>query len=132
MITEMDIYWAFRLSTISEVSSMIATISAAILVLGVIFSISLWIEEQDSNGLKLRRIVKKTLIAVAISLFLSTTAYVFVPTTKQYIAMKVVPAIVNNQKIQSISDKSLQVVEKILDIKLNELEKEIQPPTEKK
>ena len=47
---------------------------------------------------------------------LSISALTFLPSTKQMAAIYVVPAIVNNEKVQNISNKSLDISNQLLDL----------------
>lgn len=42
------------------------------------------------------------------------TAWVFTPSSKTYAAMKVLPAIVNNQRIQGVAESALELTERFL------------------
>lgn len=42
------------------------------------------------------------------------TAWVFTPSSKTYAAMKVLPAIVNNQRIQGVAENALELTERFL------------------
>ena len=42
------------------------------------------------------------------------TAYIFTPSSKTLAAMKVLPAIVNNQRIQGVAENALELTERFL------------------
>lgn len=46
--------------------------------------------------------------------FVFLTAWVFTPSSKTYAAMKVLPAIVNNQRIQGVAESALELTERFL------------------
>lgn len=58
--------------------------------------------------------------SVALTLFLLFcglaffTAYIFTPSSKTLAAMKVLPAIVNNQRIQGVAENALELTERFL------------------
>lgn len=46
--------------------------------------------------------------------YFSMTAWVFIPSSKTLAAMKVLPAIVNNQRIQGVAENALELTERFL------------------
>jgi len=42
------------------------------------------------------------------------TAWVFIPSSKTLAAMKILPAIVNNQRIQGVAENALELTERFL------------------
>lgn len=55
---------------------------------------------------KVRNITFKIAFAVLLPLgFILSAAHVFIPSTKEYCAIKVIPAIVNNEKIQDLGNE---------------------------
>ena len=53
------------------------------------------------------------LFALLLGIF-SMTAWVFIPSSKTLAAMKVLPAIVNNQRIQGVAESALELTERFL------------------
>jgi hypothetical protein len=53
------------------------------------------------------------LFALLLGIF-SMTAWVFIPSSKTLAAMKVLPAIVNNQRIQGVAENALELTERFL------------------
>ena len=51
------------------------------------------------------------LFALLLGIF-SMTAWVFIPSSKTLAAMKVLPAIVNNQRIQGVAENALELTER--------------------
>lgn len=65
--------------------------------------------------------------SVALTLFLvffglaCFTAFIFIPSSKTLAAMKVLPAIVNNQRIQGVAESALELTERFLQDNLETL-----------
>ena len=53
------------------------------------------------------------LFALLLGIF-SMTAWVFIPSSKTLAAMKVLPAIVNNQRMQGVAENALELTERFL------------------
>ena len=52
---------------------------------------------------------------------LSLIAWVFIPSSQTLAAMKVLPAVVNNQRIQGVAENALELTEQFLQDKLESL-----------
>lgn len=116
MLTSMDMYWLTRLDSlntwlwivviISGLASMVAVLAAMIAT-----------ATRDRCAVYLRRIAKY----VVTVFFVFGTGSVLVPTTKEMVAIYVVPAIANNEQVRSIPDTALKLADEYLKQKLDEL-----------
>ena len=122
MLTETTMYWITRidylLNTVNGICmlgtlvSLIAGISLAICL--IVKAVCAADDEDYIIASKISSIARRLLIAAAAVATLAQAAWVFIPSTKDYIAIKVVPAIVNNEKLQNISTEFVDVAEQWL------------------
>lgn len=109
MITPMQMYWFLKLDDIRAACGLSVGLMAAI----VGFSLLTYFNEDE------RSIKKKAIAGVVFGIFigaLSSAALIFLPSTKQMAAIYVVPAIANNEKIQQIGGKTLDISNQLLDL----------------
>lgn len=97
-----EIYWIFKLDDIHGWLEGVTLLLGFICCLLVIFSFvgtTLCLDGTDSDKKVKSRLYKATLFAFILFLFVSI-GNVFLPTTKQMVAIKVLPAIVNSESVQ--------------------------------
>lgn len=127
MITESSIYWITRLDMIVGWMTIFITFGTFLTVASVICFYILKYGKpcyQEENNEKFAKLwIRKLWISIPFFV-IGGLGQTFIPTTNQYVAIKVIPVIANNQKIGNISDKTLKFIEKTLDIKISELEKQ--------
>ena len=102
-ITASDIFWIGAMDKI-EIG----------LIVMFLFALLLVFMAADSSS------VAVFLFALLLGIF-SMTAWVFIPSSKTLAAMKVLPAIVNNQRIQGVADSALELTERFLQDNLETL-----------
>lgn len=111
MITPMQMYWLLKLDDILNTSTLVFTLSMFAFVLcfvvGKIYEDDVCYEDAYK---KLRRVRNVSFWFV---LFFGSIM-TFLPTTKQLAAIYVIPAIVNNEKVQNIGNKTLDISEDLL------------------
>jgi len=116
MISGWELYWITRLSALKGVLGVALCIGGFV---WVIFT-SLVMLDDDINlnewGKKWYKLWTLSLVLVLMTLWL-------VPTTEEMFAIKVLPEIVNNEKVQHIPQKALDYVDKWLESQLEELRK---------
>ena len=95
-ITASDIFWIGAMDKISF----------GLIITALFFGLLLFlVSDQGSVGL--------FLFVLLLSLG-SFTAWVFAPSSKTLAAMKILPAIVNNQRIQGVAESALELTERFL------------------
>ena len=102
-ITASDIFWIGAMDKI-EIG----------LIVMFLFALLLVFMAADSSS------VAVFLFALLLGIF-SMTAWVFIPSSKTLAAMKVLPAIVNNQRIQGVAESALELTERFLQDNLETL-----------
>lgn len=118
-ITQSSIYWITRLDHINSALITFLVISSFITVIGVIgFLVNKADLMQYADGNYTNREAKvyakifKRIFQVSIPVFVLCLAGVlFVPTTKEVCAIKIIPALVNNQQIQGVGTDVLQLAQ---------------------
>ena len=104
MITESAIYWVTRLDALTNLVMFVTIIS---FIFVIIFGIASCIVIGERNSVlndKGNLILPiKLLVGSIISLVICMTLAVFVPTTKEYAAMKILPKIANDEVLNTLS-----------------------------
>lgn len=119
MITSMEMYWLLKLDDIYMLVSCAAALTTGVFVVSFL---AYKLAGVDGN----KQAQKTSGIAALVSLVCSVLLWcvvTFIPTTKQMAAIYVVPAIVNNEKVQQIGNKTLDISEQLLDLTKEYLEK---------
>lgn len=98
-ITAWDIYWITRLDGIREVASFIACPS---LVFTIIGAIAMTFARGADAPKEVVKAISRMMTAFAVSAVVFLTACVFLPSTKEMCAIKVIPLIANNQDVQGL------------------------------
>ena len=109
MITPMQMYWLLKLDDIRVLCGFSVGIIAAVMA----FSLLTYLNEEENS------IKKKATVGFIYSIFglcLSISALTFLPSTKQMAGIYVVPAIANNEKVQNIGNKTLDISNQLLDL----------------
>lgn len=102
-ITASDIYWIGAMDKISLGLIFLACLSALL----IICAIQIYSGAMALFG---------ALLGIA-----CTTAFIFIPSSQTMAAMKVLPAVVNNQRIQGVAENALELTEQFLQDKLESL-----------
>lgn len=111
MITPMQMYWLLKLDDILNISTLVFIISMFAFVLCfVVGKIYEDVGCYEDAYKKLRRVRNVSFWFV---LFFGSIM-TFLPTTKQLAAIYVIPAIVNNERVQNIGNKTLDISEDLL------------------
>ena len=122
-MTPTMMYWITRLDGIRDLLNSLDTLTSILTICGLAvscitaiicmamcsepYSISENIEDSDYKFVQnIRNYTAKVTFCVFVPInILFSTAYVLTPSMKEYCAIKVVPAIVNNEKIQEFGDE---------------------------
>ena len=118
MITPMQMYWLLKLDDICGFSILVLTVALLVFFFCTIGKLAFCDELWNT-----KRITKTRNIALCVALFFGSIV-TFVPSTKQMAAIYVVPAIVNNEKIQQIGGKTLDISNQLLDLTKEYLEEQ--------
>lgn len=110
MITPMQMYWLLKLDDICGFSIVVLTVASLVFFFCTIGKRAFCDELCNTKSITTTRN-----IALYVALFFGFIA-MFVPTTKQMAAIYVVPAIVNNEKIQQSGGKTLDISNQLLDL----------------
>ena len=106
MITESTLYWITRLDNFYFMFLVMLALFAGVGLVSalIVFDNSCTREERD--------FAKRLFNFFAIPILLvAILGLVFVPTTKEMCAIKVIPAITQNEKVQNLGDKTLSLAE---------------------
>ena len=109
MITETTLYWITRLDNINAFLGILLALS--IFAAAVFFIIRVHPDCTSDE----QRIGKLGFLLVIPFVFVFSLGLVLLPTTKEMCAIKVIPALVNNEKIQGIGDKALTFANEWMD-----------------
>jgi magnesium-transporting ATPase (P-type) len=102
-LTSKQMYWLLMLDNISLMTSFVTIVGGvALLVTAIGFLV---IQESIDPFKKLKKFWLTSITVVAVCALLGT----FIPTTKQMAAIIVVPKIVNNEQVQQMPDKVLNL-----------------------
>ena len=112
IITSSDIYWITRLDTLHESVGVIACVSMVVaLVIHMIASIERSIEKTAVGNWNAAIHIANRLLCISI---ISGIIIIFLPTTKEAIAMKGIPMILNNEKVQQAAVDSVDGAAEII------------------
>ncbi len=125
MITETEMYWITRLDNIHTLFTVFTVISSIICGGGLFirFMINLMADKSKGEGEPFMGSTRVLPWIMPPLVLIFSSCLVFIPTTKEYVAIKVVPLIVNNQDVQGIGKE-------IVDLAKNWLE-ELKPIKER-
>jgi hypothetical protein len=104
------LYWVTRLDEIKNVCFGFGFISLLLFCVFIIMNLAYFFEENDFLWNKHFAVFSLTLSGFMLCLILGITA-LFIPTTKEAIAIIVIPKIVNNERVQQLPPKMLDLVD---------------------
>ena len=106
IITPMQMYWFTRLDSFDGLFFAMTIVGGIVTFSGIIPYIGM-----SAEGDSAAKYVKSVLKISVVSLILGVLGLMFVPTQKEAAAIYGIPAIINNQKVQSIGTNTLNVAE---------------------
>jgi hypothetical protein len=112
MITESTIYWITRLNSILAI---LGVAGSLLVIAGAILTVcwhANWYRDGDREIFRKR--VKHPMLPI-IAGFCMLISMAFVPTTKQMCIIKVLPMIVNNEQVQQLPNKVVELANDWLD-----------------
>lgn len=105
-ITTMQLYWIIKLDSILNAALLFILISGICVTIGLIGVIWCKIDEIFKDYIYIwRKILKYSLLIFIVSLCFK----IFLPTTKEIAAIIVLPKIINNEKLQEIPNKVMDL-----------------------
>ena len=110
MITPMQMYWLLKLDDIITGCALMC----GVLVGCVLLSALAFCYAKDVENKKVGNYASIAFLLSVMGLIFFSAVTVFLPSTKQMAAIYVVPAIVNNERVQNIGNKTLDVSEDLL------------------
>lgn len=117
MITPAQMYWLLKLDDINVACSIAVTFSILVLLVSTVILCASF----ESGDFKIYKQMRISVFVSLLSAILFSCAVTFLPTTKQMAAI-IVPAIANNEKIQQIGGKTLDISNQLLDLTKEYLE----------
>ena len=104
MITESTIYWVTRLDALTNLATAVSLISVIFIIASIIASCIVVGERHSTLNDDGKLILPiKFLISSIIILVVCATLLVFVPTTKEYAVIKILPKIANDEVLNTLS-----------------------------
>lgn len=111
MITPMQIYWILKLDVIHMASGFMFFTGLLLMLVCGLGTLIFSDEYSPKTAKSFRNIVTWVGVPLAV---IGGLVNVFIPTTKQMVAIHVVPAIANNERVQNIGNKTLDISEDLL------------------
>lgn len=113
MITPMQMYWLLKLDDIISVS--LAIFMLAIPAFAICFTGTIMYKGDEYYEGEYKKFKTGRNILFWFVLFFGSIA-MFVPSTKQMAAIYIVPALTNNERVQNIGSKTLDISEDLLEL----------------
>ena len=112
MITPMQMYWLLKLDDIITGCALMCIVFVGC----VLFSALAFCYAKDMKNKKVGKYASIAFLLSVMGLIFFSAVTVFLPSTKQMAAIYVVPAIVNNERVQNIGNKTLDISEDLLEL----------------
>ena len=117
MITESMVYWITRLDSILS----LADVMIALALIGTIGTALIALIEKcdtrwryDDEDRKIPRFLKVFIAMSVTLLFLATSVKMFVPSTKEMVAIKIIPGVASGKTIEELGSGAGRVVEMLV------------------
>jgi len=102
MITESTIYWITRLDYFKDFTLYIGITLSILSFIGVIAGFAAWVQE----GARRFFFTALSILLITLSLIIGS---LFIPTTKEICAIKIIPIIANNEEVKELPDKVVEL-----------------------
>lgn len=112
MITPMQMYWLLKLDDIIGG----CVIVCVLLLMCALVSAIIFGYANDVRNEKVKTYASISFILAMIGIIFFGAVRVFLPSTNQMAAIYVIPAIVNNERVQNIGSKTLDISEDLLEL----------------
>ena len=110
MITESQIYWITRLDNIRVANTVALILLGFAVTLLILFGILCLVEKNIKAKVIGRRLITGGIVSMLFFIILSVSL-VLVPTTKEMCAIKIIPMVVNDEQIQEIPAKFVNLAD---------------------
>ena len=104
-MTGWEIYWILKLDTFLKVSQMFSVLFGIIFFFAIIASIASKIDGDETS-----KLFRRVAISFGLLFLLFLPLGIFLPSTKQMAAIIIAPPIINNEKVQQIPNKLLDIL----------------------
>jgi len=111
IITGSEIYWITRLDGINFVFGVGLFLSSMVAVVALIAGIIAKANDDEDTA----KIAERILCYLVPIVLFSMIGLVFTPTTKQMCAIKVIPMVANNEKVQELPEKVVDLADEWLE-----------------
>ena len=111
MITSWDIYWITRLDAIIGLLVVLIIIGMVVGILGNVWYVC-WIKDyckKEEESIHWKR-VKRIVIADVICILCFCLGLCFIPSTKEFAAIYLIPKIANNEQVKKIPDNAMKLL----------------------
>lgn len=120
-MTMMQMYWLVMLDSIVSMAVIVAlTAAGGIPCMGLVFLIA-----RDDRDTHLCGVAKKAIAVLIAIMTISASIGMFIPTTKQAVAIWAVPKIINNEDMQDIANNVPEFINKLLQAWIDDLGEEV-------
>lgn len=109
-ITGSEIYWITRLSELKAFVGILSGVSLFCGLFGLVILIMVYRECHNEDEQYWKKWIK-VVIAGTILAICTLFGSLFIPTTKEYCAIKVIPMVVNNDRVQEIPSKVMDLAD---------------------
>lgn len=106
MITSWDIYWLTRLDNICVFLGVLWVLSLVAVGVALFIGIFGLIEDDDEIKSGIKQVLR---YFVPIAIILSIPA-IFLPSTKEYAAIWLIPKVINNEQVQKVPEQALKLL----------------------
>ena len=102
-LNESTVYWITRLDYFHGISWAIGILFSVASIIIFISSLFWWYEEHNSSRFNLKTCIRAWIFCIV--LYIPIIGALFIPTTKEMCAIKVIPIIANNEEVQKLPNK---------------------------
>jgi len=114
MITETEMYWLTRLTSVQAGVFAIGLFSLVLSLIATAIGACVWCDSYGDNKKKGKKAVVLSIPGWVLSVVFLFGS-VFVPTTKEMCVIKAIPVIVNNEQVQELPNKVVELANDWID-----------------
>ena len=105
MITESQIYWITRLDSVKECMEAVGILGILLVSIGLIIALMIWLVDDNDQAKR----AFKVLLPISLIFTLIAVGSIFIPSTKEYCAIKVIPMAASNDEVQKLPNKIVEL-----------------------